>query len=234
MKSVLVLLSSFTLAAASLAQGINSSWRQFETELVLVTSTAPDFINGLDSESLNILGANTAEEREKRAAFLAERNATLMSAPKILSVDGFPATMSVGETVGFFQPADDGHFEPKSTFIGVTFNFTIYAQSNSSIVLDSELRLSSMEGRTKLSATPLDVGPPILRLQKFNSQPTCSLGKWAVLGAGKIKGRDGSNQQVEAQLFAFVRVTENPVSDEEKERIRARYEAIGKQQGGGQ
>lgn len=234
MRGVLLWVLCAVLTVPSLAQEIESSWRQFETELVLVTSSSPDFVDHVDPEFLELLGASTAEAREERTEVLKKRGATLMPVPKVVTVDGFAASMSIGEDVGYFEPSGDGHFEPKSTFVGVTFNFTIYSQTDSTVIVDSELRFLFMDGRMSLSATKLDVGPPILRSREFDSQPSCPLGRWVSIGVGTMQRSDDSGDQVNEQLFAFIRVTENRISAKEKEQIRARYQAAGRQRGVGQ
>lgn len=217
------------LAGASFAQSVESSWRQFQTELVLVTSSSPEFMESANQQFLELLGAGTAEEKSQRDELLRQAEASLMAAPKVVTMDGFGAKMVVGDDVEYFVASSDGHFEPKSRFFGVTFDFTIHALDASLVNIDFESQISTMEGRMPLPGTKLDVGPPKIRLQKRTSKLTIDLGRWVAFDAGLPPPPSESRDTTRERIYGFFRVTENQITDEERERIRARYEESGVQ-----
>jgi len=151
----------------------------------------------------------------------------LLSAPKITTLPGKKAVMSIQEHLIYLELREDNTLIPKDVpedqLPGVRLETVmtpmevLVPSQKGTVKLESNLRVNTLESRQPIPGIPLDAGLPIIHTRQLNTSMVVPFGKWVVAGGQQF--RDEARGDTE-HLIILMRVTAAEKMAEEKEKSR--------------
>lgn len=119
----------------------------------------------------------------------------LLSAPQVVTEEGFEAAIQSGSTVQFLAPVPDGHFKVQTLDTegpGVFLKLTPKPRDGK-VEISVALTIVTLAGREKVPGLELEVGRPVLNRMEMSSQMVIAPGRWFLVSGMAMKRNSHSD-----------------------------------------